>query len=107
MPPIRSVGGLLAWVPMAGECPRCLAIKRALPEKTPGWCSRCQRWQPLGRLAFKDFADSKYQHLSCLTCSVGAWCRDFWMRPNAWPCARDGHVEPFDAHVEPPIRPEP
>ena len=39
---------------MAAECPRCLAIKRALPEKTPGWCSRCHRWQPLGGLAFAD-----------------------------------------------------
>jgi hypothetical protein len=81
------------------ECPKCAKVRGALDEKTPGWCSRCHRWQMLYQLRFEEFAAARYRHLSCVKCHLGAWCRDFWTRPNAGACAKAGHVEEFDQHT--------
>jgi len=84
------------------DCSRCAAIRRALSKDTPGWCSRCGRWQFLYQLEFEGFVAAHFRHLACVNCHAGAWCRDFWMRPNAVACARASHVENFDQHsVEP------
>jgi hypothetical protein len=53
----------------------------------------------LYQLRFEDFAAARYRHLACVKCHVGAWCRDFWTRPNAGACAKGGHVETFDQHT--------
>jgi hypothetical protein len=81
------------------ECSRCSNARRALHATTPAWCSRCHRWQMLYQLPFADFPGAQYRHLSCVQCHVGAWCRDFWTRPNAAACAKSGHVEAFDQHT--------
>ena len=53
----------------------------------------------LYQLRFEEFAAARYRHLSCVKCHLGAWCRDFWTRPNAGACAKAGHVEEFDQHT--------
>ncbi len=80
------------------ECPKCTRIRKGLDPRTPGWCPLCRRWQLLREPSFVAFPGGKYRHLACVECRLGAWCRDFWSRPNATRCASDGHVEDFDAH---------
>jgi hypothetical protein len=80
-------------------CPKCSNLREHLPPKTPGWCPLCGRWQLLREPKFAVFPSGRYRHLACVECHLGAWCRDFWSRPNATRCAEDGHVEAFDAHT--------
>jgi hypothetical protein len=61
----------------ARECPKCLRLRRTKPEKTPGWCSRCGRWQSLYQAPFLTFHEAVFKHLACVACGQGAWCRDF------------------------------
>ena len=80
------------------DCPKCLRIRKGLDSRTPGWCPLCRRWQLLRETSFEAFPGGRYRHLACIECKLGAWCRDFWSRPTAIGCAREGHVEDFDAH---------
>ncbi len=48
---------------------------------------------------FEEFPSARFRHLACVKCHLAAWCRDFWMRPNANRCAKEGHVEAFDQHT--------
>jgi hypothetical protein len=58
------------------ECPKCLRLRRALPENTARCCGQCLRWQNLYQCRFAILTHAVYMHIACVACGRGAWCRD-------------------------------
>lgn len=87
-------------VDSAPKCPKCVRLQRTGHDQTVGRCPRCGRWQYLYQAAFHGFGDAIYQHLGCVACGDGAWCRDFVERPDAGGCAYRTHVHGLDERCE-------
>ncbi|MGA7124409.1 MAG: hypothetical protein WBY94_30185 [Polyangiaceae bacterium] len=85
----------------AQECPKCLRLRRGLPEGTARCCSLCLRWQFLYQASFVEFAGAVFKHLAGVACGAGAWCLDTLeaadvdgrgQSETARACAHNAHV---------------
>jgi hypothetical protein len=76
----------------ASKCPRCLRLLRQKPDHTPGVWTHCWRWQFLHQAPWLAFSEAVYQHLGCIACGQGAWCRDVEEHPECGGCAYYCHV---------------
>jgi hypothetical protein len=74
------------------RCLKCLRLQRTKHKQTAKGCRLCGRWQSLHQAAFITFGGVVYQHLACVACGQGAWCRDFVGGPDATACAYFTHV---------------
>jgi len=91
----RAYARLVGDCVTAKRCPKCLRMIRVLPEETARGCSLCGRWQFLFQSPFVTFAGAVHQHLACVCCGEGAWCRDMVDGiGDAAACARDTHMHP-------------
>ena len=85
----------LAAMSAPRECPKCLRLRRGLPEKHARCCPRCLRWQYLYQATFAEFPGAVFKHLACLACGQAAWCRDMLEGvegQDAGACAYRTHV---------------
>lgn len=72
-------------------------MRRTLPEKTIGHCSKCGRWQYLYQPSFfEEFSEGVFLHLPCIECHSGAWCRDIELQSAEHnECAYRAHKHPI------------
>jgi hypothetical protein len=83
-------------VDAATKCPKCLRLLRERHDQTVGWCPRCERWQFIYQSDWRSYGEAQFQHLGCVACGDGAWCRDLVERPDAGGCAYGAHVHGID-----------
>jgi hypothetical protein len=87
-------------VTAAKKCPKCLRLVRTRHDQTVGWCPHCRRFQYMYQAAWRTFGESVHEHLGCIGCGEGAWCRDLVERPDSGGCAYGTHVHGLDETCE-------